>query len=85
KAALPDYDRTKLVPRIVHLGFGAFHRAHQAVYFDRLLAAGHLDWALCGVGVLPQDKRIGEVLDAQDYLYTLVTVDPDGQRDARII
>lgn len=29
KAALPDYDRTKLVPRIVHLGFGAFHRAHQ--------------------------------------------------------
>lgn len=29
KAAVPDYDRTKLVPRIVHLGFGAFHRAHQ--------------------------------------------------------
>lgn len=29
KAALPGYDRTKLVPRIVHLGFGAFHRAHQ--------------------------------------------------------
>lgn len=29
KAVLPDYDRTKLVPRIVHLGFGAFHRAHQ--------------------------------------------------------
>lgn len=34
KAALPDYDRSKLVPRIVHLGFGAFHRAHQGVYAD---------------------------------------------------
>lgn len=30
-AILPNYDRNRLVPRIVHLGFGAFHRAHQAV------------------------------------------------------
>jgi mannitol 2-dehydrogenase len=83
--ARPEYDADELHCGVVHFGVGAFHRAHQAVYFDRLLAAGHLDWALCGVGVLPQDKRIGEVLDAQDYLYTLVTVDPDGIRDARIV
>ena len=31
-ATLPQYDRDSLQPRIVHLGFGAFHRAHQAVY-----------------------------------------------------
>ncbi|MBN6335135.1 hypothetical protein JZM18_30435, partial [Escherichia coli] len=31
-ATLPTYDRSALNPRIVHLGFGAFHRAHQAVY-----------------------------------------------------
>lgn len=31
-ATLPTYDRSALIPRIVHLGFGAFHRAHQAVY-----------------------------------------------------
>ncbi|RJK17336.1 hypothetical protein CMV50_17560 [Escherichia coli] len=30
KATLPVYDRNNLAPRIVHLGFGAFHRAHQA-------------------------------------------------------
>ncbi|RVR68212.1 D-mannonate oxidoreductase, partial [Citrobacter freundii] len=44
KAALPDYDRTKLVPRIVHLGFGAFHRAHQGVYADILAADHGSDW-----------------------------------------
>ncbi len=36
KATLPTFDRSKLVPRIVHLGFGAFHRAHQAIYADIL-------------------------------------------------
>lgn len=81
----PDYDLDELHCGVVHFGVGAFHRAHQAVYFDRLLAAGHLDWALCGVGVLPGDRKIGDVLDSQDHLYTLVTVDPDGRRDARII
>ena len=36
KATLPVYDRNNLAPRIVHLGFGAFHRAHQGVYADIL-------------------------------------------------
>ncbi|WP_373454773.1 hypothetical protein [Rhodococcus sp. 05-2254-6] len=44
--AKPDYDLDELHCGVVHFGVGAFHRAHQAVYFDRLLAAGHLDWAL---------------------------------------
>ncbi|KQU58123.1 mannitol dehydrogenase [Rhodococcus sp. Leaf278] len=83
--AKPEYDADELHCGVVHFGVGAFHRAHQAVYFDRLLAAGHLDWALCGVGVLPGDRRIGEVLDAQDHLYTVVTVDPDGRREARVV
>ena len=47
KAALPDYDRTKLVTRIVHLGFGAFHRAHQGVYADILAADHGSDWGYC--------------------------------------
>lgn len=37
-ATLPRYDRNTLQTRIVHLGFGAFHRAHQAVYTDILAA-----------------------------------------------
>lgn len=38
RATLPVYDRNNLIPRIVHLGFGAFHRAHQGVYADILAA-----------------------------------------------
>jgi fructuronate reductase len=38
--AIPRYDRDRIVPGIVHLGVGAFHRAHQAAYVDDCLAAG---------------------------------------------
>ena len=43
-ATLPGYDRSALIPRIVHLGFGAFHRAHQAVYADMLANDHGSDW-----------------------------------------
>ena len=43
-ATLPTYDRSALTPRIVHLGFGAFHRAHQAVYADILASEHGSDW-----------------------------------------
>ncbi len=81
----PGYDPTRVTPGIVHLGVGAFHRAHQAMYVDRLLAAGHHEWGICGVGLLPGDTAIRDVLADQDRLYTLVTVDPDGTAQARVI
>lgn len=84
-AAVPAYDFSAVNCGIVHFGVGAFHRSHQAMYVDRLLAAGHLDWALCGIGVMESDRKIRDVLDAQDHLYTLVTVDPDGSSEARVI
>src|SRR5437879_5006106 len=40
----PAYDRSGVTPGIVHLGIGAFHRAHQAVVIDDLLADGATDW-----------------------------------------
>src|SRR5437899_6203 len=40
----PAYDRSRVTPGIVHLGIGAFHRAHQAVVIDDLLAGGATDW-----------------------------------------
>ena len=40
----PGYDRSRVRPGIVHLGIGAFHRAHQAVMIDDLLAGGATDW-----------------------------------------
>jgi mannitol 2-dehydrogenase len=82
----PTYDRAALRTGIVHFGVGGFHRAHQAMYLDRLMAAGAaLDWAICGVGVLPADRRMRDVLVAQDGLYTLVAKAPDGTLDARVI
>lgn len=82
---VPEYDRATTVSGIVHFCVGAFHRAHQAMFVDRLLAAGHRDWAITGVGVLPGDAAVRDVLVAQDGLYTLVTSAPDGVTDARVI
>lgn len=84
--ATPRYDRSALTAGIVHFGVGGFHRAHQAMYLDRLMNAGHaLDWAICGVGVLPSDARMKQVMDNQDCLYTLVVKNPDGTREGRVI
>ncbi len=84
--AKPIYDRDEVSVGIVHFGVGGFHRAHQAMYIDRLLEKGVAgEWGICGVGVMPADRRMKEVLDAQDGLYTLVLENPDGTRDARVI
>src|SRR2546423_9423713 len=82
----PAYARGKLRAGIVHFGVGGFHRAHEAMYLDRLMTDGKaLDWAICGVGVMPADRRMKEVMDAQDGLYTLVVKSPDGSREARVV
>jgi mannitol 2-dehydrogenase len=83
---VPGYDRGRIRTGIVHFGVGGFHRAHQAMYVDRLMERGlALDWGICGVGVLPSDRRMKEVLDAQDGLYTLVVKHPDGTMEPRVI
>jgi mannitol 2-dehydrogenase len=83
---VPSYDRGELTTGIVHFGVGGFHRAHQAMYLDRLMNDGKaLDWAICGVGVMPADQRMQAVMDAQDGLYTLVVKAPDGTLSARVI
>ncbi len=85
RVAVPGYDRDRVRVGIVHLGVGAFHRAHQAVYLDDVLAAGDRDWGICGVGVLPPDAAVRDVLAAQDCLYTLLAVDADGGTVPRVI
>ncbi|MCG2623708.1 mannitol dehydrogenase family protein [Arthrobacter sp. I2-34] len=82
----PDYDRSAVGVGIVHIGVGGFHRAHQAMYLDQLMQQGRaLDWGICGMGVLPGDRRMKEALAAQDYLYTLVVKHPDGSTNARVV
>jgi mannitol 2-dehydrogenase len=82
----PAYDRAQVTTGVVHFGVGGFHRAHQAVYHDRLMNAGTaLDWGICGVGVMPADRRMKEALEAQDGLYTLVVKHADGTYEPRVI
>ena len=65
----PGYDRARVTPGIVHLGIGAFHRAHQAVVIDDLLAAGATDWGIVGASLRSPDTR--DALAPQDCLYTV--------------
>jgi mannitol 2-dehydrogenase len=84
--AMPRYDRRLVTPRIVHFGVGGFHRAHQAMYVDTLLNAGLAPgWGICGVGLLPADRRMAEVMRAQDCLYSLLERAPDGTTNLRLI
>jgi mannitol 2-dehydrogenase len=82
----PSYDRSRVTAGVVHFGVGGFHRAHQAMYHDRLMNDGKaLDWGICGVGVMPGDRQMKEALDAQDGLYTLVVKHADGTYEPRVI
>jgi mannitol 2-dehydrogenase len=82
----PAYDRSRVTTGVVHFGVGGFHRAHQAMYHDRLMNKGKaLDWGICGVGVMPADRRMKEALDAQNGLYTLVVKHADGTYEPRVI
>lgn len=83
--ATPTYDRTGLTASIVHIGVGGFHRAHQAMYLDRLLTLRGGQDSICGVGVLPSDRGIRDVMAEQDCLYTLVTKHPNGSLEPRVI
>jgi mannitol 2-dehydrogenase len=86
RVPVPAYDRSRVTPGVVHVGVGGFHRAHQAMYHDRLLnQGGSLDWGICGVGVMPEDRAMQQVLDAQDGLYTLVIKHADGTYEPRVI
>ncbi|MCS3601720.1 fructuronate reductase [Buttiauxella sp. BIGb0471] len=76
KAIVPQYDRSKLVSRIVHLGFGAFHRAHQAVYADILASDHGSDWGYCEVNLIGGEQQIAD-LKQQDNLYSVAEMSAD--------
>jgi fructuronate reductase len=78
----PAYDRSLVSPGIVHLGIGAFHRAHQAVVIDDLLAGGAMDWGIVGASLRSPATR--DALAPQDCLYTLAVRSGAGT-DHRII
>lgn len=65
----PDYDRQAVRTRMVHIGFGAFHRAHQAVCSDRLASQYGSDWGYCEVNL--NSGELIQALKQQDYCYTV--------------
>ena len=75
--ARPAYDRDALTPGIVHLGIGAFHRAHQAVYTDDTLAMDP-GWGIVGASLRNSETR--DALKPQDCLYTLAVRSGEGER-----
>ena len=71
--AVPNYQASDLKAGILHFGLGNFHRAHQAVYLDRLFNAGKSrDWAIIGTGVRAPDRQMYDALKTQDWLTTVV-------------
>ncbi len=71
----PKYDRAAVTAGIVHLGIGAFHRAHMAVYVDDLLAENP-SWGIVGASLRRPDTK--EALEPQDGLYTIAVRDAEG-------
>lgn len=70
------YDRNNLAPRIIHLGFGAFHRAHQGVYADILATEHFSDWGYYEVNLIGGEQQIAD-LQQQDNLYTVAEMSAD--------
>ena len=79
---VPAYDRSNVICGIMHMSIGGFHRSHQAVYIDDVLANGHQTWGICAVGLMPQDQGNIQKLQQQDNLYTILerTADADSAR-----
>ena len=69
RVARPTYDRGRLAAGIVHIGLGAFHRAHQALYTEAVVESGDARWGIVGVSL--RDPGVAAVLNAQDLLYSV--------------
>jgi len=74
----PSYDRTQAQAGLVHLGIGAFHRAHQAWYTEALLNQGETQWQIIGASL--RSPTVKNQLVEQDGLYTLVERGAQGER-----
>ena len=81
-AKVPNYEPGDHGVGIVHLGVGAFHRAHQAVMTDDAIARSGGDWRINGVSL--RSKEIAGALNPQNGLYTLIERGPGGT-EARVI
>ena len=75
----PRYDRQQLRSRIVHFGFGAFHRAHQALLTNRVLNEKGGDWGICEISLFSGDVLMSQ-LRAQDHLFSVLEKGAEGNQ-----
>ena len=81
----PAYDVQAVKTGIAHIGVGGFHRAHLAFYMDKLLAdVRSNEWGICGIGLRPEDKKIKQALQEQDFFYTLFELSDASEKEVRI-
>lgn len=81
---VPAYNAKDITPGILHLGVGNFHRAHQAVYLDKLFNLGlSHNWGIIGAGIKSFDETMRNALTPQHWLTTIVEVDQHG-KNARV-
>ena len=81
-----SYDRSDMSVGIVHLGFGMFHRAHQAVYFDDYMeATGDLKWGIAAVNLMERDSAHLAAAQQSRHGYVLKTINPSGQHSHRLV
>lgn len=81
----PDYDISHISTGIVHLGFGAFHRAHQALYTDEAMSAtGRTDWGIAAASLRRNEKLIPQ-LKKQDYWYTVSEWDKNKRQQVKLV
>jgi fructuronate reductase len=74
----PAYDVSSITPGIVHLGVGAFHRAHQAIYVEDVLGVGEHQWGVVAASLRQPGTR--DALEPQDGLYTLAVSSAEGEK-----
>ncbi|MEM6467586.1 MAG: mannitol dehydrogenase family protein, partial [Pseudomonadota bacterium] len=80
------YDREACEIGMIHIGFGAFHRAHQAVYVDDYMqATGDLRWGIAAVNLRAADSASFAKAAEADEGYLLKSISPDGTLEFRAV
>ena len=65
----PTYDLSQVKIGVIHMGLSAFHRGHQALFFEKILRSGNLNFGV--VGVTQRSSDVAGVMNSQDCLYTI--------------
>ena len=82
----PNYIRSNLSAGILHIGVGNFHRAHLSWYLHRLMQKDLAkDWAIIGSGITQYDVKMREGLQVQDFLTTLIELNPEGNQSCEVV